>query len=56
MRKHQELSARKEQALQQMKMLIKLREEALKRLEKAMKEKGQVNLDDKDFLIVCFYH
>lgn len=50
--KQQEASNRKEQAMRQMKMVLKFREEALRKIEKAHKEKLRLTQDDKDDIIV----
>ena len=43
---------RKDQALRQSRMVLKFREDALRRLEKAHKEKTDVAPDEKDAIIV----
>ena len=44
--------SRKDQALRQSRMVLKFREDALRKLEKAHKEKVDVTTDDKDAIIV----
>lgn len=52
LKKQQEVCNRKEQALRQMKMVLKFREDALRKIEKAQKEKMELSQDDKDDIIV----
>lgn len=52
LKKQQEVCNRKEQALRQMKMVLKFREDALRKIEKAQKEKMELSQDDKDDVIV----
>lgn len=51
--KQQEACNRKDQALRQMKMVLKFREDALRKFEKAHKEKLRLTQDDKDDIIEC---
>lgn len=44
---------RRDQALSQNKLILKFRENALKRCEKLVKENGEKTSDDKDEIIVC---
>ena len=48
----EETSNRKEAALRQSKMVLKFREEALKKIERAHKDKVDMTTDDKDQVIV----
>ena len=48
----QQTCHRKDQALRQNRMVLKFREEALKKLEKTQKEKRELEPDEKDGVIV----
>ena len=50
--KMNDMCQRNVKALQQTKLIIKYREETIKRLEKARKEKTDITVDDKDSIIV----
>ena len=51
-RRLEEASNRKDNALRQSKMVLKFREEALKKLERANKEKTELSSDEKEQVIV----
>lgn len=48
----EETCSRKDKALSQFKMILKFREEALRRIEKSIKEKSSIDSEDKNSLIV----
>lgn len=48
----EETCCRKDKALSQFKMILKFREEALRRIEKSFKEKSSIDAEDKNSLIV----
>ena len=47
---------RKDQAMRQNRMVLKFREDSLRKLEKARKENTDVTPDDKDEIIVSHHH
>ena len=54
LKRSQEICNQKEQALRQSMMVLKFREEALRKIEKSQKEKLDLTVDDKDEIIVSF--